>query len=134
VVMSGRLSIREEEAPKLLLDRVVPIRDLDMVGISEGVQSNSGTHYGDALSKRADNATEHTQEKAPVRKLYLKLRTAQREEVLKILCKTPGNICVMLHMSDEKKTYQAPKEYWVSDSYEKKALEDLLGVGNVVLK
>ena len=138
VVMSGRLSIREEEAPKLLLDRVVPLRDLDAFKPEERSGKSAGTYYRTAASKHEEKAADSVRETGPApkpaHKLYLKLVAAQREEVLKILCETPGDICVMLHMADEKKTYQAPKEYWVSEGYDREALMDLLGDRNVVLR
>ena len=37
-------------------------------------------------------------------------------------------------MADEKKTYQAPREYWVSENYDKAALGMLLGAESIVLK
>ena len=70
----------------------------------------------------------------PARKLYLKLDAGQREEVLRILAETPGNICVMLYMSDEKKTYQAPRQYWVDEGYDFGALANAIGADNIVLK
>ena len=56
------------------------------------------------------------------------------DEALRILAETPGSICVMLYMADEKKTYQAPREYWVDEGYDFGALANLLGADNVVLK
>ena len=40
----------------------------------------------------------------------------------------------MLYMADEKKTYQAPREYWVDEGYDFGALANLIGADNVVLK
>ena len=68
------------------------------------------------------------------RKLYLKLTAETRQEALRILAETPGSICVMLYMADEKKTYQAPREYWVDEGYDFGALANLLGADNIVLK
>jgi len=70
----------------------------------------------------------------PRRKLYLKLNLEQRGSVLRILSETPGDICVVLHMADEKKTYQAPREYWVNEGFDAESLIALLGEGSVVLK
>ena len=117
VVMSGKLSIREEEAPKLLLDRVAPLEDLDAL---------------DAAPPQREYRP-RAQAK-PARKLYLKLTASQREAALRILAETPGGICVMLYMADEKKTYQAPREYWVDEGYDFGALANLLGADNIVLK
>ena len=70
----------------------------------------------------------------PARRLYLKLDSGQREAALRILAETPGGICVMLYMADEKKTYQAPREYWVDEGYDFGALANLIGADNIVLK
>ena len=70
----------------------------------------------------------------PARRLYLKLSAPQRDAALRILAETPGNICVMLYMADEKKTYQAPRSYWVNQGYDFGALANLLGPDNIVLK
>ena len=124
VVMSGKLSIREEEAPKLLLDRVAPLNDLDAL---------------DDAPPRRDYRPRSEAQRAggggrPARKLYLKLTADQRDAVLGILAETPGNICVMLYMADEKKTYQAPREYWVDEGYDFGALANLIGADGIVLK
>ena len=124
VVMSGKLSIREEEAPKLLLDRVAPLNDLDAL---------------DDAPPRRDYLPGNGAKGAggggrPARKLYLKLTADQRDAVLGILAETPGNICVMLYMADEKKTYQAPREYWVDEGYDFGALANLIGADGIVLK
>ena len=70
----------------------------------------------------------------PALRLYLKLSAHQRDEALRILSETPGSICVMLYMEDEKKTYQAPRDYWVNQGYDFGALANLLGPDNIVLK
>ena len=118
VVMTGRLSVREDEAPKLLLERIAPLKDMDAVP-SEPDQPRDVPPQFDPR---------------PARKLYLKLNAATREKALRILAETPGNICVMLYMADEKKTYQAPRQYWVDEGYDFGALANLLGADSIVLK
>ena len=129
VVMSGKLSIREEEAPKLLLDRVAPLSDIDALDAQPRWRGNP--------AMGGDRAAESQQPRMPARaarRLYLKLTAETREPVLKILSETPGSICVMLYMADEKKTYQAPREYWVDEGYDFGALANLIGADNIVLK
>lgn len=116
VVMTGRLSVREDEAPKLLLDRVAPLKDLD------------------AAVPELPRFVAPPAAPRPTRKLYLKLTADTREAALRILAETPGNICVMLYMSDEKKTYQAPRQYWVDEGYDFGALANLIGADGIVLK
>ena len=120
VVMSGKLSVREDEAPKLLLDRVAPLKDVDALPAGRPRQDPAPRAYS-APSR-------------PARKLYLKLTAATRDAALRILAETPGGICVMLYMADEKKTYQAPREYWVDEGYDFGALANLIGPDAIVLK
>ena len=135
VVMTGKLSIREEESPKLLLDRVAPLSELD--SLSEEPRA-WGPRRGSASAPplRGDSPSPEgkTYGARPARRLYLKLTAETREAALKILAETPGSICVMLYMADEKKTYQAPREYWVDEGYDFGALANLIGADNIVLK
>ena len=114
VLMTGKLSIREEEMPKLLLDRVMPLR-------------------GAALERQKE-APPVQQVRSGGYKLYLKLTADKRDAVLKVLAETPGRIPVVLYMAEEKKAYQAPREYWVDEGYDFGALAMLIGADNVVLK
>ena len=115
VLMQGRLSVREDEAPKLLLESVQPLK-----GAKPAPERTPRRERGSAPP-------------GP-RRLYLKLTAAQRDNVLQILRQTPGGICVMLYMADEKKTYQAPREYWVDEGYDFGALANLIGADSIVLK
>ena len=163
VVMTGKLSVREEESPKLLLDRVAPLNELDSLeaaprgGYDGGRYDTYGApppEYGapapydeaprqaarPAGDSRAAGGSRDAGGSRPTggsraaRKLYLKLTADQRDEVLKILSETPGNICVILYMADEKKTYQAPRQYWVDEGYDFGALANVIGADNIVLK
>ena len=117
VLMQGRLSVREDEAPKLLLESVQPLKGAKPLPAPE----------------RAPRRERRSAPSGP-RRLYLKLTAAQRDDVLQILRQTPGGICVMLYMADEKKTYQAPREYWVDEGYDFGALANLIGADSVILK
>ena len=121
VLMAGRLSIREDEAPKLLMERVAPLRGGQAVlgALSEEERPRR-------RERRAGARTNH--------KLYLRLNASQRDEVLRILSETPGRICVVLYVVEEGKAYQAPEEYWVDEGYDFGALANLLGADSVVLK
>ena len=122
VVMTGRLSIREEKAPELLMDDIAPLSEVDALS--------------DAPPRRESDAPRQPfRPTAPVaRKLYLKLNSGQMDDVLRILAETPGGICVMLYLADEKKTLQTPRQYWVDEGYDFGALANLLGADSVVLK
>lgn len=119
VLAAGRLSVREDEAPKLLLDRVAPL----------------GSPLPDPIPReRRPRARNDASAPRGAKKLYLKLSEGQREEVLSILAETPGRICVVLYVIEEKKAYQAPQNYWVDEGYDFGALANLLGADSIVLK
>ena len=116
VRMTGRLSVRDEESPKLLLDQVAPLGEK----IPERPKSEG------SAPRRAKPSGE--------RKLYLKVPAAKRDAVLKVLKDTPGRIPVVLYMIEEKKAYQAPDEYRVDEGYDFGALANLIGADGIVLK
>ena len=124
VAMSGRLSVREDEAPKLLLDRVVPLRELDNL-------PNGNARPEAAPPPRYDRPRS---EPRPARKLFLRLTARTRDAALRILAETPGNICVVRYMADERKSYVAPRQYWVDEGYDFGALANLIGADGIVLK
>ena len=116
VLMIGKLSVREEEEPKLLLDRVMPLRGA----------------VAEELPRYAPQRRESGQ-----KKLYLKLAEGQRERVLSILKETPGRIPVVLveiGADGSRKAVQAPREYWVDEGYDFGALANLIGADGIVLK
>ena len=106
VLLTGRLSVREEETPKLLLERAQPLGERESA----------------------------PEKKAPTGKLYLKLPEKAREHVLEILSLTPGEIPVVLVREETGKGEQAPKKYWVSEGYDFFSLANLLGEKNVIYK
>ena len=148
VVMTGKLSVREEESPKLLLDRVAPLGDMDALDDRPSGRGSRGGYdappaydaygapppedYGGGYA--SNDARGGARDARGGRKLYLKLTRETRDEALRILSQTPGRICVMLYMADEKKTYQAPREYWVDEGYDFGALANLIGADSIVLK
>lgn len=116
VLMTGKLSVREDDATKLLLDRVAPLR---------------GAPAEEALPSYG------TPQRSVGRKLYLRLGPEQRDAVLKILAETPGRIPVVLVEVDadgRKHAVQAPGEYWVDEGYDFGALANLIGADSIVLR
>ena len=115
VLMRGKLSVREDEEPKLLLDRVEKLR-----GAVPRPEPSPRARGGDGG-----------------RKLYLKIAPAQRGAVLDVLAETPGRIPVVLvEVTPEgaKHAVQAPREYWVDEGYDFGALANLIGPDSIVLK
>ncbi|MBE5806837.1 MAG: DNA polymerase III subunit alpha [Clostridiales bacterium] len=118
VLMSGRLSVREEESPKLLLDQVWPL----------------GADVPEEPPKRRyERPAPHTN-KEWTQRLYIKLHDADRQNVLNVLRETPGHIPVVLYIIEEKKAWMAPREYWVSGGYDFGALAKYAGADGIVVK
>ena len=126
VVLSGRLSIREDEDPKLLLDSVEPL----MTNAEIELAVKNGT-----LSKQAV---------PPARKdeqllggtLYLRLLSDSAIQVIRpVLGRYRGEVPVVLYIESTGIKLRAPKELYVKPT---KAmmdeLVDMLGAKNVVLK
>ena len=112
VLLTGRLSAREDETPKLILDGVTPL-----LTDAENKAKAPSKETGAAFSK-----------------LYLKLSRSQLDAVEFILETTPGAIPVYYYFADEKKTFIAPEHVFVSASYDRDGLVSLLGEGSVVTK
>ena len=134
VLMTGRLSIREEEEPKLLLERIAPLKDMDELDLEAKGKTQTPAMPENGGALREPISSFERRNEGAHRKLYLKLTSEQRGDVLRVLSETPGAIRVMLYMADEQKTYQAPPEYWVGEDYDFGALANLLGAENVILK
>ncbi|MBQ8080622.1 MAG: DNA polymerase III subunit alpha, partial [Clostridia bacterium] len=116
VIVSGRLSIREDEDPKLLVDAVEPlIRPL---------QGETAKHPPEAPPEP----------QPPKAKLYLRLNRAQQKRAEDILRRFPGGTPVYLNFPREQITLLAPQTLWVAaESDVLPALDSLLGTENVRL-
>ena len=113
VLMTGHLSVREEESPKLLMETVRPL--------GEAAESAMPA----APARRQGNGE---------KKLYIKAPDARREEVLAILETTPGRIPVILVSAESGRAQRTPQKYWVDEGYDFFRLANLLGEKNVVYK
>ena len=107
VILSGRLSIREEEDPKLLLDRVDPLPP-------------NGSRQPDAEG----------------RTLWLRLPDDDAISFVSgVLSGSPGNTSVMLYLKNTRQKLRAPDTLRVTpDDALLRALSEMLGEENVVLK
>ena len=138
VVLHGRLSIREEEAPKLLVEKLIPLEAWHPEESAPAASMEQSTARPVPPPKR------HTSEapkltdaqaaaKAP-RKLYLRLNRPQMDAASSTLSLYPGSVPVYLHLPAEKMTLLAPKTGWcdASDGCLNR-LNALLGAENVKL-
>ena len=138
VVLHGRLSIREEEAPKLLVEKLIPLEAW------HPEESVPAAPMGSSTARPVPPPKRHTSEapkltdaqaaaKAP-RKLYLRLNRPQMDAASSTLSLYPGSVPVYLHLPAEKMTLLAPKTGWcdASDGCLNR-LNALLGAENVKL-
>ena len=124
VVISGKISVREEESPKLLAERIAPLATWngnDREGSSRTPAREDGCAA--SLAQQAQNAPS---------KLFLRLERKDMDRIQALLALDSGDIPVYLHIPSEKITLIAPREAWSSGKLER--LREALGAENVVLK
>ncbi len=102
VLVSGRLSIREDEDPKLLVDTIEPLK---------GSASAPDTRTD---AQRAKDARE---------KVFLRMKRSQMGPIQALLADLQGPIPVYINLPEENITLLCPREMWVRSSEE--ALETL---------
>ncbi|MBR4711628.1 MAG: DNA polymerase III subunit alpha [Clostridia bacterium] len=123
VVVSGKLSIREEESPKLLVDHVTP---LDQWGKTASPAPRA--------PRPAAVLTDAQRASASPRKLYVRLDRNRMEECLSLARANPGAIPVYLHIPAEKLTLLVPSDAWCGASPEcLGAMRQAFGEENVKL-
>ena len=138
VVLHGRLSIREEEAPKLLVEKLIPLEAWHSEESAPAVPMEQSTARPVPPPKRhASEAPKLTDAQAAAkapRKLYLRLNRPQMDAASSVLSLYPGSVPVYLHLPAEKMTLLAPKTGWcdASDGCLNR-LNALLGAENVKL-
>lgn len=100
VLISGKLSVREDEDTKVLVDTVSALPDKSEI-----------------LPKASDPEFA----KAARVKVYLKLTRGDMPECKRILMKMPGNIPVYLHFPEDGTTLLAPRDWWCDDGDDARA-------------
>ena len=118
LIVSGKLSFREEEEPKILCDTIEPLV------------------HGAKVQK--PELPKMSEELKPDKKLYLKINVGKEylvERIKPVLSHNSGNIPVYIHYAESKKTALAPRTLWISESDGLIAeLKEILGADCVVLK
>ncbi len=120
VVLSGKLSIREEESPKLLVDRVTPIEAWTKG--HEDRQAAAPPPMSDA--KLASLSP---------KKLYIRLPREQLSACMTILRQAPGSVPVYVHFPEKKETLLVPVDAWCSADEAAQRLTAVYGADNVKL-
>ena len=120
VILSGKLSIREEESPKLLVDRVTPIEA--WAKGHEDRQAAAPPPLSDA--KLAGLSP---------RKLYIRLPREKLSGCMALLRQAPGPVPVYVHFPETKETLLVPADAWVSADEATERLTAVYGAENVKL-
>ena len=96
VLVTGRLSVRDDEDTKLLADVVEPL--------------------GESIPKPVDMRTDAQIAKDAKTKLYLRMRRDQMPRIQAMLAKTPGSVPVYINLPEEGITLLCPRNLWVKDA------------------
>ncbi len=123
VALKGRLSLREEEDPKLIVESIQKLEDRKRSG--EAPKTEAPRDAGEEA--RAAAAAEA--------KLFLRLERKDLDRARTLLALDPGEIPVYLHIASEKTTLLSPRSQWCGGSEGwLRRLREELGPENVVLK
>ena len=121
VVVSGKISVREEEAPKLLAERITRLEEW-------------GRHSASPAQPEKKLTDAQAAEKAG-RKLFLRLERKDMDRVQAMLALDAGDVPVYMHIPAEKMTLLCPRTGWCSGSEDcLRRLREALGEANVVMK
>lgn len=145
VVITGRLSIREDEAPKLLMEKLVPLQKWDEK--KAAVSEKRASYSAKPARKAAETAAPqpHRQPAEPeltdaqlatraAQKLYLRISRADMDKATAALGLHPGSTPVYMHLPEEKITLLAPRISWCDASEScMKRMKGIFGEENVKL-
>ena len=138
VLLSGRLSVREEEAPKLIVDTIEPLKDAEK-SILEALEMDSHPRQKPRKKEEKAQAEKQPEEKTPAVneqkipasvtvssaaraknapvKMYLRLSRSRMEKLPQLLSGLEtGDVPVYLNIPDEGVTLLAPEEMWLKDA------------------
>ena len=122
VVISGKISVREEEAPKLLAERVIRLGEYQKA--PERAEPVAEPKMTDAQAAEKAKA-----------KLFLRLDRKDMDRVQAMLALDAGDVPVYMHLPAEKMTLLCPRTSWSSGSERTvQKLKEALGAENVVMK
>ncbi len=148
VVLTGKLSLREEEEAKLLVDAVLPLQQVKenppqpeetleeappVLSVMQTARKETPAFAEAQIEKKSSPALSEAQiAKNAVMKLYLRGSRDQMNQVEPMLKGHSGPVPVYFHIPDEKITLLTPMAWWCDgDEPIQEALETLLGVENV---
>ena len=140
VVLTGKLSIREDEEIKLLVDSVAPL-----MPTGDEIRRDAPPSFGKrtAVEEPDDmfplpfhqpekQLTDAQLAKQAPMKLYLRGSRQQLDEIKAVLPKYPGPVPVYVFIPEEKITLLTPKHLWCDgDEMVQQELESMLGMENI---
>ncbi len=123
VIITGKVSIREEESPKLLAEKITRMEEWE----------KESDIFSGKLQETEMNDSQLAQ-KAP-KKLFLRLERKDMDHVSALLALEAGSVPVYFHLPAEKTTLLCPRKFWCNGSETCLArLHEALGEANVVMK
>ena len=159
VILDGKLSFREEEEPKLLVDSVRPLNAQNVAvrlppakawgdhsdpaprggepsGAGAATRGAAGMRPASRGNAAAQTLTDAQLAKQAARRLYLLIPSRAEMEGVKALCAAhAGDVPVTVKLSDEGIAFLLQRECWCDGGEELlTAFRERLGAQNVVLK
>ena len=117
VVLTGRLSVREEESPKLLVETVTRLEDWKAEKPKQPPRRQTAVKTQTVHAKpTAPEKTDAQLAQEASRKLYLKLARTEMDHAMALLGLYPGSVPVYLHIPEEKITLLSPRISWCDAS------------------
>ena len=135
VVADGKLSFREDEEPKLLVDAVRPLNAANAaIRAAAPEKAAPAGRSREGASARSLSAPKLAAQSR--QKLYLLADTRARMEEIKSLCRShPGSVPVTVKIQDEGIAFLLDEGYWCDGGEELLSIfRSLFGAGGVVMK
>ena len=144
VVLEARVSVKEDEEPKLIAERFLSIADAQRIPFNDNAPYAGGRpkpQSAVAVSQSVQQTPKETCQKSALSGLFIKVPSKESEEykkAMQFLAVFDGLTPLYIHFSDTKKTVKAPTKLWVDtvsgDNYVAKKLGEIIGEENVKMK
>ena len=144
VVLEARVSVKEDEEPKLIAERFLSIADAQRIPFNDNAPYAGGRpkpQSAVAVSQSVQQTPKETCQKSALSGLFIKVPSKKSEEykkAMQFLAVFDGLTPLYIHFSDTKKTVKAPTKLWVDtvsgDNYVAKKLGEIIGEENVKMK
>lgn len=140
LIVSGTLSFREDEEPKILCDTLTPLTHGATAPESRSTWRKNSPRKPAVSIDTVPKIEVPDTSSAPqsTKKLYIRFPLGKDfllDRAKEILSKHSGNVSVSIYIEETKSAYAAPRHLWCSGSdLLLGALSDLLGAENIILK